>query len=148
MEILNFDSGIKEYQLGNCGILRFNPSDPNVYARFMEAADNISAIEDKLVEDAKALGETPDGGDALKLMAQMDADVKTELNHVFGGTNDFNEIMRGVNLLAVASNGERVITNLLNALEPIMRSGAEQYANNEVETAKRNREQRRAAQRK
>ena len=37
MEKLRFDNGVKSYRLGSCGVLRFNPSDPNLYARLMEA---------------------------------------------------------------------------------------------------------------
>ena len=38
MKKLIIDSGVQEYQLVEGGKpLRFNPSDPNVYARFMAA---------------------------------------------------------------------------------------------------------------
>ena len=50
MEKLVFDSGVKEYKLGTGGVLRFNPSDPNVYARFMDAMDKIRAVEADLVK--------------------------------------------------------------------------------------------------
>ena len=134
MDKLIFDSGIKEYQLGDCGILRFNPADPNVYARFMDAVDNIQKIEDELVSKGNNMKQ--DGTEVLKLMADVDRRIKEELNHVFGMGNDFNEIMRGVNLMAVAGNGERVISNLLNALSPVMKDGAERCAADEVAKAK------------
>ena len=156
MEKLIFDSGVKEYQLGNGGILRFNPSDPNVYARFMAAKDKLPAIEKELVDKAKALeqsdGSEPNGTEVLKLMEEADQKVKKLLNEVFGGSNNFNEILGGVNLLAVADNGERVITNLLVALQPIMVSGAEKCAQQKVGAAvtkaQQNRAQRRARNRK
>ena len=31
MEKLSFDTGIREYDVNGNGVLRFNPSDPNVY---------------------------------------------------------------------------------------------------------------------
>ena len=31
---LSIDTGIQEFQINNGGVLRFNPSDPNVYNRF------------------------------------------------------------------------------------------------------------------
>ena len=134
MEKLIFDSGIKEYQLGDCGILRFNPADPNVYARFIDAVDNIQKIEDDLIKKGNELKE--DGTSVLKLMEDVDNQIKEELNRVFGAGNDFNQIMCGVNLMAVATNGERVVTNLMNALTPIMKDGAEACAKDEVAKAK------------
>lgn len=155
MEKLIFDSGVKEYQLGSAGVLRFNPSDPNVYARFMAAMDKLPTIEGELVAKAKALEQSvspePNGTDVLKLMEEADHKIKKLLNEVFGGDNDFHEILGGVNLLAVTDNGERVITNLLAALQPIMVSGAEKCAQQKVGAAvakaQQNRAQRRRAAR-
>ena len=152
MEKLNFDSGVKEYQINGKGVLRFNPSDPNVYARFMDAMDQIREVEEKLVAKAKELEQDENqefsGADALRLMREADRETKKILTGVFGDGNDFDEILGGVNLLAVAGNGERVITNLLTALQPIMVSGAENcakaQADKAVAAAKRNRAQRRA----
>lgn len=156
MEKLVFDSGVKEYQIGDLGVLRFNPSDPNVYARFMSAMDTIQAVEEKLVAKAKALDQTagPEetGTGVLKLMAEADAEIKGILSGIFGGANDFDKILGGVNLMAVAGNGERVITNLLAAMQPVMVSGAQRCAQNQanaaVAAAKQNRAQRRAGNRK
>jgi len=50
--------------------------------------------------------------------------MKTLLGEIFGSHNDFHAILQGVNLLAVAENGERVVTNLFSALEPILVDGA------------------------
>ena len=50
MEKLQFDSGIKEYKINGAGVLRFNPGDPNLYARFLEAGDKL------LQRDAAAHG--------------------------------------------------------------------------------------------
>lgn len=157
MKKLIFDSGVQEYQLVEGGKpLRFNPSDPNVYARFMGAMDKLPAIEDELVSKAKNLERSEadaqtSGAEVLKLMEEADRKVKQLLNEVFGGGNDFHEILCGVNLLGVGSNGERVITNLLTALQPIMVSGAEKCAQQKVGAAvakaQMNRAQRRAASR-
>ena len=157
MKKLIFDSGVQEYQLVEGGKpLRFNPSDPNVYARFMGAMDKLPAIEDELVSKAKNLEQSEadaqnSGAEVLKLMEEADRKVKQLLNEVFGGGNDFHEILCGVNLLGVGSNGERIITNLLTALQPIMVSGAEKCAQQKVGAAvakaQMNRAQRRAASR-
>ena len=149
MEILNFDSGIREYKINNNGVLRFNPGDPNVYARFMEAAEKIQGIEKELESKAKAL-EEKDGAAVLQLLSTADKQMKEVLSWVFGKGNDFDDIMEGVNLMAVATNGERVITNLLNALLPIIQEGAEACAQQQigdaVQQAQLNRAQRRAQQ--
>lgn len=153
MEKLVFDSGIKEYKLGSGGVLRFNPSDPNVYARFMDAMDKIRVVETDLVEKAKELEQVEkqeeSGAAVLRIMRDADRDTKKILSEVFGADNDFEKILGGVNVLAVAGNGERVITNLLAALQPIMVQGAEacakQRSDAAVAQAKKNRAQRRAA---
>ena len=147
MEILNFDSGIREYKINNNGVLRFNPGDPNVYARFMEASEKILGIEKDMTEKAAELKEN-DGAAVLRLLTDADKQMKDVLGWAFGNGNDFDEIMEGVNLMAVATNGERVITNLLNALLPIIQEGAEtcaqQQIGNAVQQAQQNRAQRRA----
>lgn len=149
MEKLVFDSGIRKYSIGE-GVLRFNPTDPNVYARFMDAVEKIQAVEDNLVEQGRKLdAESPEsGGAVVKLMAEADREIKKILSEVFGGENDFDRILGGVNLLAVGDNGERVVTNLLYALTPVMQEGAErcaqQQASAAVAQAKQNRAQRRA----
>lgn len=155
MEKLIFDSGIKEYQLGN-GVLRFNPADPNVYARFMEALEKIQAVETGLIEEAKAQitpeTEGNSGEVVVRLLAKADKEAKEILNWVFASGNDFNQILDGVSLLAVAENGERVITNLFNTLLPIIQAGAEKCAQQQtaaaVGKAKLNRARRRALAKK
>ncbi len=134
MEKLTFDSGVKEYQINGSGILRFNPSDPNVYARLLEAKDDITAVEDDCVNKAKEIPQD-DGAAVLRLMADADKRMKAILNRVFGAGNDFNEILGGVNVMAVCSNGERAITNLLSALMPIIQEGAERCAKQQADAA-------------
>ena len=149
MENLNFDSGIKEYRINGKGVLRFNPSDPNVYGRFIDAVEKINAVERTQAEKAKMLegkGEQETGEGIIRIMCETDAKMKDILNEVFGLGNDFNEILEGVNLMAVAGNGKRVVNNLIEALMPVIEAGAKACADSEVDTAKLNREQRRAMQ--
>lgn len=127
MEKLKFDSGMRSYRVGE-GILRFNPGDPNVYARFMEAAEQIRDVEQELRQQAQELTGADAGTAAVRLMEQADKKMKTLLNRVFGGSNDFDQLLQGINLLAVADNGERVITNLFAALEPVLVEGAKRCA--------------------
>ena len=56
MEKLSFDTGIREYDVNGNGMLRFNPSDPNVYERFFNAADETQKIERELIAEASAPG--------------------------------------------------------------------------------------------
>lgn len=134
MEKLTFDSGIQEFEINGKGILRFNPGDPNVYARLLEALDEIKAVETELVEKSKEIQED-DGAAVLRLMRQADKRMKEELTRVFGQENDFDEILGGVNVMAVCGNGERAVTNLLNALMPIIKEGAERCAKQQADKA-------------
>lgn len=148
MEQLIFDSGIKEYQINGKGVLRFNPSDPNVYARFIDAMPRIEQIEKEMAERANNIDKDAAnaGEHILMVMRETDRKIKAELSAVFGHGNDFDQILEGVNLMAVASNGERVIANLIGALQPIMEGGAKECVRSEVDEAKLNRAQRRAMQ--
>ena len=144
MEKIQFDSGIKEFKINGGGVLRFNPGDPNVYARFLEAAQKIRKLESELAESAKAY-EGQDGGTAaVTLLAEADAKMKDVLSWVFGAGNDFDKLLGGVNLLAVAGNGQRVVTNLFAALQPILVAGAESCAKEKKAEAVRKAEARRA----
>lgn len=143
MDKLVFDSGIKEFQIEGGGVLRFNPADPNVYARFLEAADRLLTLEKELTAQADAPESELDG---LRLITRADREAKKILAWIFGAANDFDAILGGVNLLAVASNGERVVTNFLTALEPILLAGAEACARQQTEAAVAKAVARRAAQ--
>lgn len=148
MEQLIFDSGLKEYQMPG-GILRFNPADPNVYDRFFQAVDKIKAVEQEQMAKATILEKKKPGNmaeETLKILRETDKKMKRILNEVFANDNDFERLVQGVNLMAVGGNGERVITNLLEALMPIMEQGAKDFIGGEVDAAKLNREQRRALQ--
>lgn len=145
MEKIRFDSGIKEYKLGDGGVLRFNPADPNLYARFLEAAEKIGALEQELSQQAK-LVEEQDGTQIVTLLQDADRKMKQTLNWVFGNATDFDELLGGVNLLAMGSNGERVVSNLFTALQPVLLSGAKMRAGEQVRKAKAKANTRRAAQ--
>ena len=134
MEKISFDSGVKSYKINGAGVLRFNPGDPNVYARFLEAADKLQDVENALVEEAKKLPEA-DGAGVVQLLNRADKEMKQVLGWVFGEGNDFDKILGGVNLLAVADNGQRVVTNLLAALQPVLVEGAERCAKEKVDAA-------------
>ena len=136
MEKIQFDSGIRAYKFGG-GVLRFNPCDPNLYGRFLEAGEKIGQIHKDLADQAQTPGQTP-----VQMLQSADREMKKLLSWVFGKDNDFDDLLQGVNLLAVGSNGQRVVTNLFAALEPVLVEGAKTCAREQVEAVKR----RRAAQ--
>lgn len=148
MEILNLDIGVREYRLTQNGVLRFNPSDPNVYSRFLDAESAIRKVEQEMAEKAQTAEDgTQNAGElAIRIMHEADAKIKTILNGIYGHGNDFHAILDGVNLMAVGNNGRRIIDNLLDVLTPIMEQGAKDFANVEISNAKLNRTQRRAMQ--
>ena len=141
MEKIQFDSGIREYRINGAGVLRFNPGDPNLYARFMEAADRIGDMEKELAQKAQA-----EGASVVALLQEADRKMKETLGWVFGPGNDFDKLLSGVNLLAVAANGQRVVTNLFAALEPVLVSGAEAMTKQKTAQAVAKAKSRRAAQ--
>ena len=128
MEKLQFDDGIRSFRINGGGVLRFNPADPNVYARFLEG-------EQKLLQLEKELSGAADGAEAVERLRQVDSRMKQVLNHIFGPENDFEVLLKGVNLLAVASNGQRVVANLFAALEPVITQGAERCAKEQTALA-------------
>ncbi len=123
---LKFDDGIKEFEVNGKELLRFNPSDPNVYRRFFEVAEELPAME----EDFRKRAERLDKEDAvalLGLMGELDKKVKERLSYVFGPENDFERILGGVNLMAVGQNGQRIVVNVLEAFQPILEEGVKQH---------------------
>ena len=132
MEKIQFDSGVRSYRINGGGILRFNPGDPNLYSRFLEAVEKLQEAEKELTRQA----ETAQAQDIVKLMTQADEKMKNIPGWVFGESNVFHKLLGGVNLLAVAANGERVVPNLFAALEPVLVEGAKRCAGQQAEKAR------------
>lgn len=128
MKKFTIDTGIEEFEINEGKILRFNPSDINLYKRFIDAQDEILTVEKRLVEKAEATGDNVTGEMVILLLSEADAEMKEILNRVFGEGNDFNDIFEGVNLMSVATNGERVVTNFLEAILPTIEEGAKKAA--------------------
>ena len=151
MQNLTIDTGVQEYRINGGAVLRFNPTDPNLYARFLEVQTKLEQMEQELVRKGEELEKNgEDTGKAIiTAMGEADRGVKTLLTEAFGAENDFDALLGGVNLMAVATNGERVVTNLLAALAPIITDGVKEYAAQKTDAAvaqaNANRAQRRAA---
>lgn len=150
MQNIKFDSGVQEFQINGGGVLRFNPSDLNVYSRFMDAIEDIRKVEQVMQEKIRGTSAAGTGTGFLQLANEADKEVKKILQNVFGKQNDFDEIFCGANVLTVTGNGEMVLTNFLNALKPIIEDGARSFAKAQAEAVKKNqnRSQRRAAEKK
>lgn len=136
MEQLTIDTGLREYAVNGGperggGVLRFNPSDPNVYSRFYALQDQLAELEQQIQPPES----TVSGADNIQLLAQADRRAKQLLADVFGPGNDFDAMLGHTNLMAVACNGQRVITNLFAALLPIMEAGARQCADVKAQAA-------------
>lgn len=114
MEKLEFDRGIRSFTLENGAVLRFNPTDPNLYGRFEAAALRLQAA----LEAVK-------GDEPLEALTRADRQLKEILQGIFGPENDFDALLGGMSLLAVGENGRSLLENLLEALEPVLREGVE-----------------------
>lgn len=140
MRELNFDSGIVEYRVNGKATLSFNRSDPNLYNRMQDLSSKLAAIDSDLKKEKDA---ADDGLALVKLFSAYDKRIKAELSFVFGEQNDFNAIFEGQNVLSIAGNGKFLITNFIEALQPIIESGVKEYAKleaaNAVAQAKRER---------
>jgi hypothetical protein len=132
MEKFVFDDGVREFQVNGGGVLRFNPGDMNLYGRFLEAAEKIRTVETELVAAGQ---QALDGAGVLRLMVEADRKLKDILGWVFGEGNDLDAALGGVNLLAVAGNGERVIVNLMTAVRPVLEAGAKACVQAQVDRA-------------
>ena len=132
MQKILFETGIKKFEINEGKILRFNPSDINLYKRFIDAKDELLGVEKRLVERAAAEGDAVNGERVIAMLSEADTEMKAIFNRVFGNGNDFHDIFEGVNLLSVAANGERVVTNFLNAVLPIIEDGAKKAAHTQA----------------
>lgn len=126
MNQLSIDTGVEEFCINGKGVLRFNPGDPNLYHRFFAAGKDLEALDRELQQKSAALPpEDTQGGFAL--LAEYDARIKALLQEIFGPENDFDAAVGGVNLAGVATNGHRVVQNLLETLTPILQEGARRH---------------------
>ena len=144
MKQLSIDCGVEEFCINGRGVLRFNPSDPNLYARFLALEERLPALEEELKKHVEAMKQEEDRAVMLHALEQADRQLKDWLTEVFGSENDFHQLLEGVNLLAVAQNGQAVVVNLLGALEPVLTEGVERFAESQTQQAVEQARQRRS----
>ena len=139
MEKLIFDDGLLRLDVNGNGLLIFNPSDLNLYHRFTELPKKMVELENNYKKLATVISADASEQDAvtsaLGQLRQIDIDVKKELARVFGEQNDFDALFAGINLMSVAKNGERIITNFLNAITPYIEKGVSKYAKDSAAVA-------------
>ena len=150
---LQFDDGLLRLAINGNGLLTFNPSDFNVYQRFFGLLKELPELEKRYVAQVEQSSGGTSGEDSFQLAGRelarardMDREIKDKLGAVFGPGNDFDALLGGVNVMAVGNNGQRGITNLLNALAPYIEEGAERHRQDAAREARLNRERRRAVQ--
>lgn len=129
MEQLNLDTGVRTFAIAGGGALRFNPADPNLYGRFAQGAEQLQALERELTEKGAGLA----GEEMIDLFREADEKIKSLLNEIFGGDNDFHKALGGVSLLAVGANGKTVAQNLFAALGSILEEGAQKIVDARVQ---------------
>lgn len=153
VEKIILDDGVIELDINGRGLLRFNPTDFNIYQRLTALLRELPVLEKKYheeVEDADtSLNDWDRTAAALDKAGDIDREIKSRLSAVFGPENDFERILNGVNLMSYGGNGERVITNLLNALTPYIENGLKRHmrdtAAHAVAEARQSRAQRKKA---
>ena len=146
---LSIDDGLVRLDINGNGLLCFNPSDFNLYNRFIDFTKELPEIEKKYRLEVETPAAPEEGavldlvGAELERARAIDLDVKARLSSVFGSGADFDQLLGGVNCMAFGGNGERVITNLLDALRPYIEQGLQKHVEGAAAKAKLNREQRR-----
>lgn len=140
MPELKFDDGIIELDVNGNGMLRFNPADLNVYQRLCTLLRELPELEKKYaaeVDATSAQRPNPESlsssevvelaGEDLDKAKEIDAEVKKKLAWVFGPGNDFDQLLGGINIMSPGRNGERAITNFLNAITPYLKDGMKRH---------------------
>ena len=128
MENLMIDLGAVEYRIPGGGSVRFNPTDPNVYSRFLGLEEELAVLQKNIQQEAKLCSS---GSQVLQMLESADKALKASLNRVFPG-NNFHEALGCVNLLAQAGD-KTVAESLLSALEQVLSDGAKRLAGKEAE---------------
>ena len=105
---ISIDLGLKSYTIedaeGNeVGVIRFNPSDPGLLARWEEASEQMRELTKEPVTDAAGI-------------AELDKRIKEQMDYAFG-TPVSEVLFQSVSSLAMCANGKMVLENVLSACE-------------------------------
>ena len=127
---LNIDTGVEEFPRQRaracCALTRQTRTSTTAFLRRAQTLERVRRRPDE------GAGGAVDGDEqqpaprrGCALLNEYDGKIKKLLTGIFGAENDFDAILGGVNLAGVGANGKRVVQNLLEALTPILREGAE-----------------------
>ena len=123
MEKLIFGTGLKRYEVNDNGaIFSFNPTDINLYARFIKMRDAVLKIGAEVEKKAEEINESEEKSVEAFASTMEDADrrVKQELTECFGKSNDFEHIFDGSNVFSPTLSGNWLITEFITAITPII----------------------------
>ncbi|MBQ3045132.1 MAG: hypothetical protein IJD49_04185 [Clostridia bacterium] len=138
MEKLRISTGLKRYEVNDRGIIfSFNPTDANLYARFLRTKEKIEAIGDEL-EKKKAeldLENRSDSEEAAFFLEAADKKCKQALKECFAVENDFDAMFDYVNCYSVTDTGNCVIVNFLKAITPIIERDVANYTKSKAQRA-------------
>ena len=137
MEQLNIDCGMESFALPG-GVLRFNPTDPNLYARFLGMETELDSLKAQLEQQ---VDRAESARQVLEALSETDRQFKALLTRVF--QSDFDRLLGGVHLLAIGENGLTVGENLIKTLEPVLTGGAERFTQTQTQLALEKARQRR-----
>lgn len=109
---ISIDLGLKSYTIEDAecnevGVIRFNPSDPGLLARWEEASEQMRLLAKEPVTDAAGI-------------AELDKRIKEQMDYAFG-TPVSGVLFQSVSSLAMCANGKMVLENVLSAFEPIIK---------------------------
>ena len=127
---ISFDTGIREYEVNGNAILRFNPTDLNLYNRLLEILQEIPQMIDKNVKEHE-------GKTGPQLFRALDIEAKKILSEAFGEGNDFDKIFGGVNIVAKRKAGGTVLEAFIEAILPIVKEGVEELLKEEDEAVEK-----------
>ena len=112
MKKLILDTGVQEFKIQGGGVLRFHPGDPNLYARFLEAEEKLSAMEQELTRQAKDIR---DSKGVVSLLGQADKQRKALLTEIFGGENDFDKALGGVRFKDITPEAQMGFEDMISS---------------------------------
>ncbi len=137
MPTLSFDTGVKEYDVDGRAKLRFNPSDPELYARvldFVDKSDEIemryAALKEVMTGEMDEQGFPVGGVEVVTKIRQLDRELKDTLADIFGHDNDFDAIFDHRSCLAVTDTGRNILNNFFEAIAPIILKSTPSAAGN------------------
>lgn len=112
MKKLDFDSGVREYGLGNA-LVRFNPTDIYFNERLSNAFDKLEGLQFKFQTQIQA---DIQDKDAWEVCRNTDREMRKVIDNLFGKNGIANEIFEDVALYAF---GENSLPIWVNALVPV-----------------------------